>query len=62
MKVNWQTNKPSGDKVRLMNVQKLKKTGFKNIVSLDEGIKKTVNWFFKNKSSKGRYNSFTEKI
>ena len=62
LKVNWQTNKPSGDKVRLMNVQKLKKTGFKNIVSLDEGIKKTVNWFFKNKSSKGRYNSFTEKI
>ena len=49
IKINWQTNKPSGDKKRLMNISKLKKTGFKNITSLDDGIKKTVNWFIKNK-------------
>lgn len=62
MKINWQTNKPIGDKKRLMNISKLKKTGFKNITSLDDGIKKTVNWFMKNKKFSGRYNSFTEKI
>ena len=45
-----------------MNINKLKKKGFKNITSLDKGIKKTVQWFFKNKFFKGRYNSFTEKI
>ena len=62
LKINWQLNKPIGDKIRLMNVAKLEKKGFKNITSLDEGIKKTVQWFFKNKNFKGRYNSFTEKI
>ena len=62
LKINWQVNKPSGDKIRLMNINKLKKKGFKNITSLDKGIKKTVQWFFKNKFFKGRYNSFTEKI
>ena len=62
LKINWQIDKPSGDKIRLMNVEKLKKIGFKNTTSLDEGIKKTVQWFFENKNFKGRYNSFTEKI
>ena len=39
----------SGDKKRLMNISKLNKTGFKNFTSLDLGIKKTVDWFNKNK-------------
>ena len=62
LKINWQINKPSGDKTRLMNISKIKKTGFKNIITLDNGIKKTVEWFLKHKNLKGRYNSFTEKI
>ena len=62
LKINWQTNKPSGDKTRLMNISKIKKTGFRNITTLDYGIKKTVEWFLKHKNLKGRYNSFTEKI
>jgi len=62
VKINWQKNKPSGDKKRLMNINKLNKTGFKNFTSLDLGIKKTVDWFNKNKKYNGRYNSFTEKI
>ena len=40
IKINWQIDKPSGDKKRLMNINKLKKTGFKNFTSLDLGIKK----------------------
>ena len=62
IKINWQKKKPSGDKIRLMDIQKLKKTGFKNFTPLNLGIKKTVDWFKKNKKFRGRYNSFTEKI
>ena len=62
IEINWQKDKPSGDKKRLMNIDKLNKTGFKNFTSLDLGIKKTVDWFNKNKKFRGRYNSFTEKI
>jgi len=58
----WDTSKPSGDKKRLMDTSRAKSYGFKTTVSLDDGIKDTINWFIKNKDfHKKRYNSFTEK-
>ena len=38
VKINWQKNKPSGDKKRLMNINKINKTSFKNFKSLELGI------------------------
>jgi GDP-L-fucose synthase len=47
--VKWYTDVPSGDKQRLMSMNKMNKYGFKSHTSLEEGVKKTTEWFLKNK-------------
>jgi GDP-L-fucose synthase len=61
LKINWQKNKPSGDRKRLMDLTKAKAIGFSPKISLREGIEKTIKWFLKNEFKNKRYNSFTEK-
>jgi len=61
LKILWDKSKPSGDKIRLMNVNKAKSIGFKTKTDIVTGIKKTINWYINSKKFK-RYNSFTEKI
>ena len=62
IKINWQTNKPSGDSKRLMDIKKATDIGFKPKTSLRDGINKTIEWFINSKVKNIRYNSFTEKI
>lgn len=59
-KVVWDTSKPLGDRKRLMDVSKANIIGFKPIISIEDGIKETMQWYSKNKDivSK-RYNVFT---
>lgn len=40
----------SGDKIRLMDMTKLFELGYKNIVSLHDGIEETVRWYKDNKN------------
>lgn len=60
--VIWDVSKPSGDKVRLMDVSRISGLGFKNETSLREGIQETVLWYQKNRGHlpKG-YNIFQGK-
>lgn len=44
-KVLWDKTKPDGVKRKLLDISKFKKLGFKNKVSLDDGIKLTINEF-----------------
>lgn len=55
----WDTSKPTGDKIRLMDVSRIAALGFKNEVSLEEGIRETVSWYQEHKKAlpKG-YNIF----
>jgi GDP-L-fucose synthase len=62
LKIEWDTTKPTGDKIRVMNTERIKATGFKNEVSLNEGIASTIEWFKKYQLQSGRYNAFTEKL
>lgn len=62
LKIEWDTTKPTGDKIRVMNTERIKATGFKNEVSLSEGIASTIEWFKKYQLQSGRYNAFTEKL
>lgn len=57
--VVWDTSKPTGDKIRLMDVSRTAALGFRNEVSLEEGIRETVSWYRDNKKAlpKG-YNIF----
>ena len=61
LKIFWDKSKPSGDKIRLMNIKKAKKIGFKAKVDIVTGIKNTINWYINSKKYK-RYNAFTEKF
>ena len=59
LEVKWLTDKPSGDKIRLFDMTRAKSHGFDISVSLDEGIKKTTEWFLNNKDILDkRYNAF----
>ena len=62
VKIVWDKTKPKGDKKRLMDTTRAKKLlGFKPIVSLEEGIKETVDWYLNNKDLLNkRYNVFHE--
>jgi GDP-L-fucose synthase len=43
--VIWDTTKPSGDKIRVMNVDRAKSLGYNPSISLKEGIKETIDWY-----------------
>ncbi len=58
-KVKWLTDKPSGDKIRLFDMQRSNKYGFYSKTNLDMGIKFTTNWFLENLSQiDKRFNPF----
>ena len=59
LEVKWLTDKPGGDAIRLFDMTRAKSYGFDISVSLDEGIKKTTEWFLNNKETLDkRYNAF----
>jgi GDP-L-fucose synthase len=61
LKILWDKFKPSGDKIRLMNVNKANKMGFRANVDIVKGIKSTIDWYVNSKQYK-KYNAFTEKF
>lgn len=53
--IEWDITKPSGDPIRLMNIEKAKKLiGYAPKVAIDEGISKTIDWYIKNKNTLGK--------
>ena len=59
LEVKWLTDKPNGDAIRLFDMTRAKSYGFDISVSLEEGIKKTIEWFKNNKEILDqRYNAF----
>lgn len=49
-RVEWDTTKPMGNRIRLMDMTKTReKIGFYPEVSLDQGIKETVEWYLAHK-------------
>ena len=57
----WDISKPSGDKKRLLDISKAKSLGWKQKISIEEGIKEVIDWYKKNKDIVDkRYNVFVE--
>lgn len=58
----WDTNKPSGDAKRLMDITRAKSScEFVPQISIEEGIKETIAWYIKHRHNvNNRYNAFTE--
>lgn len=58
----WDSSKPKGDAKRLMDMSRANSYGFKPKVSIEDGIKETINWYAANcGNTDNRYNAFTEK-
>jgi len=50
--IKWDYNKPDGQPRRWLNTDKAKTAfGFEAKISIEEGIKKTVDWYYKNSNS-----------
>ena len=59
--VIFDNSKPSGDKLRILDVTKAKFYGIYSKISLRDGIKETIEWYKKNKDqTKRTYNAFKE--
>lgn len=46
--INWDTSKPDGMPRKLLDVTRLHDLGWKHTIELDEGIRKTYQWFLNN--------------
>jgi len=50
IKIEWETNKPTGDLVRILDTDRSKRIiNFEPIVNLNQGIRKTIEWYKNNK-------------
>ena len=47
----WDSSKPDGMMQKLQSAEKLKNLGWEPEISLEEGLYKTINWFFKNRDN-----------
>ena len=58
--IKWDINKPSGDKQRILNTERLNNHGFIPKINLKEGLIRTYNWYKDNAQSieDKRYNVF----
>ena len=46
--IEWDSSKPDGTPRKLMDISKMHDLGWKHQVELEEGIRKTYNWFLEN--------------
>jgi GDP-L-fucose synthase len=58
----WDTSKPAGDKKRLMDISRAKSIGWSPLISFEEGIRRTVDWYRQNRDiQQNRYSPFEGK-
>jgi len=61
--VVWDPSKPSGDKRRVMDIGRARAMGFQPAVSLEAGLRETIEWFREHRQmADRRYNVFTEQV
>lgn len=61
-KIVWDTSKPAGDRIRLMDISRARALGFEPRISLEEGIREVMEWYQHHRDLAGRrYNVFREK-
>lgn len=58
LQITHDLSKPTGDQYRVAIVDRLLGYGYKNSVSLEDGLKETYDWYIQNGPTTGRYNPF----
>ena len=46
----WDTNRPDGTPRKVLDVTKISKLGWKPNISLDQGIRSTIDWYLENRA------------
>lgn len=55
----WDISKPSGDRKRVVDISRIRCIGFRPEISLDEGIRETVQWYLENRTAtRNRFDAF----
>lgn len=60
LKITHDLTKPTGDNARIANIDRLNRTGFVPIKSLEAGFKETYEWYKNNADYSGRYDAFLD--
>ena len=50
VEISWDTSKPTGDRRRVLDMERAKSYGFEPQISIEEGIKETIQWYLENKA------------
>ena len=61
LKIKYIKSKATGDSKRLMSTKRARSYGFNSKVSIEDGIKRTINWYIENgkMNNKKRFNIFS---
>ena len=60
-RVIWDTDKPTGDRLRMMDVSRARDYGIEAGIPLEIGIRETMDWYAQNRDVEaGRYSAFNE--
>jgi len=57
IEIVWDISKPSGDKKRVMDITIARKIGFRPSITIEEGIKETMDWYKENKAIVDNYHN-----
>ena len=61
--IKWDPSQPTGDKKRLMDMERAHSIGFRPQIDIEDGVRETIEWFLNNQDIvNSRYNTFTEKV
>jgi len=47
--IRWDKNRPDGTPRKVLDVAKISKLGWKPNISLDQGIRSTIDWYLENR-------------
>jgi len=50
VEIEWDTSKPTGDHRRVFDMERAKSYGFQPQISIEEGVKETIQWYLENKA------------
>ena len=59
--IEFDSSKPNGDPIRLLDMERMFSKGFELSVNIDDGVRETIDWYLDNQDNLDyRYNSFKE--
>ncbi|QJB55721.1 NAD-dependent epimerase/dehydratase family protein [Pseudodesulfovibrio sp. zrk46] len=62
LNIVWDTDKPKGDRLRRLDVERAASYGIQANISLEEGVRQTVEWYMENRHQQGdKHNAYADR-